>query len=67
MTVGTGGAVSSLTRAVSASPDMEVLVKGGEGGERRRGQEAATVITLIFAGQPSRCRMTVIRRRAASD
>jgi hypothetical protein len=28
-------------------PDMEVLVNGGEGGERRRGQEAATVITLI--------------------
>jgi hypothetical protein len=46
----------------------EILsVKRGEGGERRRGQEAATVITLIFAGQQSRCRMTVIRRRAASD
>jgi hypothetical protein len=26
---------------------MEVLVKRGEGGKRRRGQEAATVITLI--------------------
>src|ERR1035437_9621432 len=49
------------------SPDMEVFVKWGEGGKRRRGQSAATVITLIFAGQQSRCRMTVIRRRAASD
>jgi hypothetical protein len=26
---------------------MEVFVKWGEGGKRRRGQEAATVITLI--------------------
>src|SRR5262249_32670019 len=32
-----------------------------------QGQGTATVITLICAGQQSRCRMTVSRHRAASD
>ena len=62
--------LSSRTTATTAregTPDMEVLVNGGEGVKRRRGQEAATVITLMFAGRLSRCRMTVSRRRAASD
>jgi hypothetical protein len=43
--------------------DMEVLVKG-MGRRRSRSQRIATVITLIFAGQQSRCRMTVSRHRA---
>ena len=51
----------------SQRPDVEVLVKPGQDGKRRRGQRAATVITLGIAGQQSRCRMTVSRRRAASD
>jgi hypothetical protein len=41
---------------------------GGLSAGRGRGQGLSTVITLIFAGQQSRCRMTVSRhRRAASD
>ena len=42
-------------------PDIECGA-GGDGG-----QGSATVINLIFAGQPSRCRMTLSRHRAASD
>ena len=41
--------------------DMEGLVKGVNGAGRDREQGLATVITLIFAGQQSRCRMTVSR------
>src|SRR6266700_6923569 len=38
------------------------------GSRRSRGQGQTTVVTLISAGQPSRCRTAVIRRRlAASD
>jgi hypothetical protein len=44
--------------------DMEGIVKGWCGGAGRgRGQDVATMITLIFAGQQSRCRMTVSRHR----
>ncbi len=47
-------------------PDMEGDVKrAGEGGGGEV-KEAATVVTLICAGRQCRCRMTVIRRRAAS-
>src|SRR5258708_7591233 len=52
-----------------AAPDMEVCVKGFSGADwvngagRGRGQDVATMITLIFAGQLSRCRMTVSRHR----
>jgi hypothetical protein len=53
-----------------ALTDMEVR-RQGVGGRRMwvgsaargRGQDGATVITLIFAGQRSRCRMTVSRHR----
>jgi RNA polymerase sigma factor (sigma-70 family) len=44
--------------------DMEGPVKGCGSAGRGRGQGIATVITLIFAGRPSRCRMTVSRHRA---
>ena len=67
-----------------SSAVTDLLHRGGAGGDpprtsierlsgvvsarRGRGQGLATVITLIFAGQQSRCRMTVSRhRRAASD
>src|SRR5215472_5760562 len=49
---------------------MEDVVKGVAGCDsevdsagRGRGQDVATVITLIFAGQLGRCRMTVSRHR----
>ncbi len=49
----------------SASPtDMEGNVKWVGSPGRSRGQETATVITLIFAGRLGRCRMTVSRHRA---
>src|SRR4051812_33503198 len=45
--------------------DMEGIVKGWCGGAGRgRGQDVATMITLIFAGQQSWCRMTVSRHRS---
>ena len=51
-------------------PDMEGVVKGWRGvsgsvdeASRGRGQDVTTVITLICAGQQSRCRMTVSRHR----
>src|SRR5689334_1934411 len=43
-------------------PDMEAGVKVSDSGDRGGGQALATVITLIFAGQPEgRGRMTVSR------
>jgi hypothetical protein len=45
---------------------MEVLVKRGEDGEHRRGQEAATVISLIFAGRRRVTSRTVVGIEAVS-
>ena len=46
---------------------MEGLVKGDDKEGAVEVKWAATVVTLIFAGRLGRSRMTVIRRRAASD
>jgi len=52
------------------APDMEDVCQGAggrrlwvNGAGRGRGQDVATVITLIFAGRLRRSRMTVIRHR----
>jgi len=37
-----------VTTLEMRTPDMEVFVKWGEGGKRRRGQEAATVILSLI-------------------
>ena len=49
------------------SPDLiwKDMSRGGAGCDG--GQVLATMITLICAGQPGRCRMTVSRHRAASN
>src|SRR5215469_12140110 len=62
--------ILSENRLVGRTPDMEGVVKGvpacdwwmGSTG-RGRGQDVTTVITLIFAGQLRRCRMTVSRHQ----
>lgn len=51
----------------SRTTDMGGNVTGVGGAARSRGQVLATMITLIFSGQQSRCRKTVGRHRAASD
>src|SRR3984893_2857182 len=74
---GLGGALRAPLGPVAAplasslrAPDMEGVVKGVvgrrlwvDGAGRGRSQDVATVITLIFAGQLSRSRMTVSRHR----
>jgi hypothetical protein len=52
--------VKEMEGVMSRAAGLSVWV---DGAGRGRGQDVATVITLIFAGQLSRSRMTVIRHR----